>query len=38
MGIGAILGTWFQKNVGRRREEQLQLEKLDIATKQAYRP
>ncbi|KAJ5226456.1 hypothetical protein N7468_007681 [Penicillium chermesinum] len=37
MGFGALAGAWFQKSVGRRREEQLQLEKLEIATKQAYR-
>ncbi|KAJ5704230.1 hypothetical protein N7493_011368 [Penicillium malachiteum] len=36
MGIAAVVGTWFQKNVGRRREEQAELEKLEIATKQAY--
>lgn len=38
MGIGAVYGATCQKNVGRRREEQLQLEKLELATKQAYRP
>ena len=38
MGIGAAVGAWFQRDVSRRREEQVQLEKLDIATKQVYRP
>ncbi|KAJ6111204.1 hypothetical protein N7486_003439 [Penicillium sp. IBT 16267x] len=37
MGMAAAVGTWFQKDVGRRREEQVQLEKLEVATKQAYR-
>ncbi|KAJ5578739.1 uncharacterized protein N7459_007703 [Penicillium hispanicum] len=37
MGIGAVVGAWFQRDVGRRREEQVQLEKLEIATKQVYR-
>ena len=37
MGISAAVGTFFQRNVGRRREEQVQLEKLEIATKQVYR-
>ncbi|KAJ5162061.1 hypothetical protein N7492_007453 [Penicillium capsulatum] len=38
MGLAAAAGAWFQRDVGRRREEQLQLEKLDVATKQVYRP
>ncbi|KAJ5925832.1 hypothetical protein N7454_007342 [Penicillium verhagenii] len=37
MGIAAAVGTWFQRDVGRRREEQVQLEKLEIATKQVYK-
>lgn len=37
MGMAAAAGTWFQKDVGRRREEQVQLEKLEIATKQVYK-
>lgn len=37
MGAAAAVGTWFLKDVSRRREEQAQLEKLDIATKQAYK-
>ena len=37
MGIVAAVGFWIQRDVGRRREEQVQLEKLEIATKQAYK-
>lgn len=37
MGLTAAAGAWFQRDVGRRREEKLQLEKLEIATKQVYR-
>jgi len=37
MGVGAALGSFYQRDVSRRREEELQLEKLEIATKQAYR-
>ncbi|KAJ5088507.1 hypothetical protein N7456_012123 [Penicillium angulare] len=37
MGIASAVGTWLQRDVGRRREEQAQLEKLEIATKQVYR-
>ncbi|KAJ5970214.1 uncharacterized protein N7479_000132 [Penicillium vulpinum] len=36
MGFVAAAGTWFQRDVARRRAEQSQLEKLEIATKQAY--
>jgi hypothetical protein len=38
MGLAAAAGTWSQRDVSRRREQQIQLEKLEIATKQAYRP
>lgn len=37
MGIGAAFGSYFQRDVSRRREGQFQLEKLEIATKQIYR-
>lgn len=37
MGIAAAVGTWFQRGVSRRRAEQFQLEKLEIATKQVFR-
>lgn len=37
MGIAAAVGSLSQRGVSRRREEQFQLEKLEIATKQAYR-
>ncbi|KAJ5642427.1 hypothetical protein N7490_006427 [Penicillium lividum] len=37
MGMAAAVGTWFQKDVGRRRQEQVQLEKLEIATKQVFK-
>ncbi|KAJ5743195.1 hypothetical protein N7533_010297 [Penicillium manginii] len=37
MGIAAGVGSLSQRGVSRRREEQFQLEKLEIATKQAYR-
>ncbi|CRL28534.1 unnamed protein product [Penicillium camemberti] len=37
MGLVAAVGTWFQRDVSRRRAEQFQLEKLEIATKQVYR-
>lgn len=37
MGIAAAVGSLSQRGVSRRREEQFQLEKLGIATKQAYR-
>lgn len=37
MGIVAVVGTWFQRGVSRRRAEQFQLEKLEIATKQVFR-
>ncbi|CAG8242448.1 unnamed protein product [Penicillium salamii] len=36
MGIFAAVGTWFQRDVSRRREQQFQLEKLEIASKHAY--
>lgn len=36
MGVGAALGSYFQRDVSRRREQEFQLEKLDIATKQVY--
>ncbi|CAG8426331.1 unnamed protein product [Penicillium salamii] len=36
MGIFAAAGTWFQRDVSRRREQQFQLEKLEIASKHAY--
>ncbi|OOQ86918.1 hypothetical protein PEBR_19172 [Penicillium brasilianum] len=38
MGLAAAAGTWSQRDVSRRRDEQVQLEKLEVATKQAYRP
>lgn len=37
MGIVAAVGSLSQRGVSRRREEQHQLEKLEIATKQVYR-
>lgn len=37
MGMTAAAGAWCQRDVGRRREEKLQLEKLEMATKQVYR-
>ncbi|KAJ5188081.1 hypothetical protein N7491_004406 [Penicillium cf. griseofulvum] len=37
MGLAAAAGTWYQRDVARRRAEQSQLEKLEIATKQASR-
>ncbi|KAJ5465583.1 hypothetical protein N7530_009370 [Penicillium desertorum] len=37
MGLVAAVGMWFQRDVARRRAEQFQLEKLEIATKQVYR-
>jgi hypothetical protein len=37
MGVGAALGSYLQRDVSRRREEEFQLEKLEIATKQVYR-
>lgn len=37
MGVGAALGSYFQRDVSRRRDEEFQLEKLEVATKQAYR-
>lgn len=37
MGLVAAVGMWFQRNVSRRRAEQFQLEKLEIATKQLFR-
>lgn len=37
MGIAAAMGSLSQRGVSRRREEQFQLEKLEIATKQVYR-
>jgi hypothetical protein len=37
MGLAAAAGTWVQRDVSRRREAQVQLEKLEIATKQVYR-
>lgn len=37
MVVGAALGSYFQRDVSRRREEEFQLEKVEIATKQAYR-
>ncbi|CAI7641864.1 unnamed protein product [Penicillium bialowiezense] len=33
MGVLAAVGTWFQRDVARRREQQFQLEKLEIASK-----
>ncbi|KAJ5126545.1 hypothetical protein N7448_007324 [Penicillium atrosanguineum] len=36
MGVGAALGSYFQRDVSRRREQEFQLEKLEIATKQVY--
>ncbi|KAJ5490778.1 hypothetical protein N7539_002345 [Penicillium diatomitis] len=36
MGFAAIAGTLAQRDVARRREENTQLEKLEIATKQLY--
>jgi hypothetical protein len=36
LGIVAAVGTWFQRDVSRRREEQVQLEKLEVATKHIY--
>ncbi|KAJ5676532.1 uncharacterized protein N7477_002165 [Penicillium maclennaniae] len=36
MGVGAALGSYFQKDVSRRREQEFQLEKLEIATKQVH--
>ncbi|CEO59496.1 hypothetical protein PMG11_04171 [Penicillium brasilianum] len=38
MGLAAAAGTWSQRDVSRRRDEQVQLEKLEVATKQSYRP
>jgi len=37
MGVVAAVGSLAQRGVSRRRQEQFQLEKLEIATKQAYR-
>ncbi|KAJ5100017.1 hypothetical protein N7532_007018 [Penicillium argentinense] len=37
MGVAAGFGSVSQRGVSRRREEQFQLEKLEIATKQVYR-
>ncbi|KAJ5901524.1 hypothetical protein N7495_002052 [Penicillium taxi] len=37
MGITAAVGTWLQRDVSRRREEQAQLERLEITSKQVYR-
>ncbi|OQE17636.1 hypothetical protein PENSTE_c020G08856 [Penicillium steckii] len=37
MAIAAGVGSLTQRGVSRRRQEQFQLEKLEIATKQAYR-
>lgn len=37
LGLVAAVGIWFQRDVARRRAEQSQLEKLEIATKQVYR-
>ncbi|KAJ5158064.1 uncharacterized protein N7500_007715 [Penicillium coprophilum] len=37
MGLVAAAGTWYQRDVARRRAAQLQLEKLEISTKQVYR-
>jgi hypothetical protein len=36
MGIIAAVGIWFQRDVTRRREQQFQLEKLEVATKHVY--
>ncbi|KAJ5312008.1 hypothetical protein PENANT_c022G04479 [Penicillium antarcticum] len=33
MGVVAALGTWFQRDVSRRRAAQFQLEKMEVATK-----
>jgi hypothetical protein len=33
MGVVAAVGTWYQRDVSRRREAQFQLEKLEVATK-----
>ncbi|OQE41297.1 hypothetical protein PENCOP_c005G00763 [Penicillium coprophilum] len=37
MGLVAAAGTWYQRDVARRRAAQLQLEKLEISTKQVFR-
>ncbi|KAJ5167484.1 uncharacterized protein N7482_006265 [Penicillium canariense] len=37
MGLAAAAGTWFQRDVSRLRDEQVQLEKLELTTKQVYR-
>lgn len=37
MGVSAAVGSYYQRDVARRREEQFQFEKLEIATKQVYR-
>lgn len=33
MGLVAAVGIWFQRDVARRRAEQFQLERLEVATK-----
>jgi hypothetical protein len=38
MGLAAAAGTLSQRDVSRRRDQQVQLEKLEISAKQAYRP
>ncbi|KAJ5114327.1 hypothetical protein NUU61_000086 [Penicillium alfredii] len=37
LGLVAAVGAWLQRNVARHREDLVQLEKLDIATKQVFR-
>ncbi|KAJ5332952.1 hypothetical protein MYU51_005387 [Penicillium brevicompactum] len=37
IGVLAAIGTWFQRDVARRREQQFQLEKHEIASKHADR-
>lgn len=37
MGVGAAMGSYFQRDVSRRRDEEFQLEKMEVATKQVYR-
>jgi hypothetical protein len=36
MGVAAALGTYFQKDVSQRRQQEFQLEKVEVATKQVY--
>lgn len=37
LGVSVAVGSYYQRDVARRREEQFQFEKLEIATKQVYR-